>query len=101
MAYVFDPEEDELRKSRPIKRRCVSKQTTATLENTQDPSSFLPLLDGTEKSEFVQLRESLFHESWAKVDGRIQVCIQRREIENVLITKEHLERLVSGNARRG
>jgi origin recognition complex subunit 3 len=31
------------------------------------------LLNGAEKHEFVQLRESLFQESWTKVDERIEV----------------------------
>lgn len=34
---------------------------------------FVPLLNGAEKPEAVRLRQNLFEESWAKVDGRIQV----------------------------
>jgi origin recognition complex subunit 3 len=33
----------------------------------------VPLLNGAEKPEFVQLRETLFQERWAKIDERIEV----------------------------
>lgn len=74
MAYIFDPEEEEPRKSRPAKRRRVSKQAAVIVEEVQNTSSFVPLLNGAESPEFVHLRESLFQESWAKIDDRIQVC---------------------------
>lgn len=73
MAYIFDPEEEEPRKARPAKRRRVSKQVAPDLEVVENTSSFVPLLNGAESLEFVHLRESLFQESWAKIDDRIQV----------------------------
>ena len=84
MAYIFDPEEDESRKARPTKRRRVSKQSAAASENVQNISSFVPLLNGAESPEFVHLRESLYHESWAKIDDRIRVCQPYKRMEKIL-----------------
>jgi origin recognition complex subunit 3 len=53
----------------------VSRQAQKAEEVVQDSSSFVPLLNGAEKPELVQLREALFQESWAKVDERIEVSI--------------------------
>lgn len=36
-------------------------------------TSFVPLLNGAEKLEYVRLRERLYEETWTKIDARIQV----------------------------
>lgn len=72
MAYIFDPENDGSHQ-KSAKRRKVSKQNLPDPETAQDASPFVPLLNGAEKPEFVQLRESLFHKSWDKVNDRIEV----------------------------
>lgn len=82
MAYIFDPEEEESRKSRPAKRRRVSKQAGPDLEVVQNTSSFVPLLNGAESLEFVHLRDALFQESWSTIHDRIQVC---RRLEHMSV----------------
>ncbi|CAM1507191.1 Fc.00g068320.m01.CDS01 [Cosmosporella sp. VM-42] len=72
VAYVFDPEDDQPRSARPSKRRRVSKQAAAAVKEAENTSAFVSLLNGAEKPEFVQLRETLFQECWGKVDKRIQ-----------------------------
>ncbi|KND90156.1 Origin recognition complex subunit 3 [Tolypocladium ophioglossoides CBS 100239] len=72
VAYVFDPDEDDARRQRPAKRRRVSKQARRNPDVHDLEPLFVPLLNGAEKPEAVRLRQRLFEESWAKVDGRIQ-----------------------------
>ncbi|KAF7558536.1 hypothetical protein G7046_g5623 [Stylonectria norvegica] len=72
VAYIFDPDDDEPRDVRPSKRRRVSKQAATAEDSGEEVSLFSTLLNDTERPEFVQLRETLFQESWAKVDDRIQ-----------------------------
>ncbi|KAF4465306.1 origin recognition complex subunit 3 [Fusarium albosuccineum] len=71
VAYIFDPEDDGPRQ-KPAKRRRVSKQAQDAADTVENASPFVPLLNGAEKPELVQLRETLFQESWAKVDERIE-----------------------------
>lgn len=73
MAYIFDPDNEAPRHDRPSKRRRVSKAKTTASEFTEVQSSFLPLFNGTEKIECVQLRKKLFQDSWDMINGRIQV----------------------------
>lgn len=74
-AYIFNPDEDDDRQQqRPSKKRRVSKQTKQTKsKQAEESSTFVPLLNGAEKPRFVKLREKLYEQSWAKIDGRIQV----------------------------
>jgi hypothetical protein len=75
VAYIFDPEDDGTQK-KSVKRKRVSRQAQKDEESIKDSSSsFVPLLNGAEKPEFVHLRETLFEESWTKVDKRIQVSV--------------------------
>lgn len=74
MAYIFDPYEDEKHQQRPSKRRRMSKQTEKTSSDTNNASSaFVPLLNGVEEPDFVQMRQRLFEQSWERIDGHIQV----------------------------
>ena len=78
-AYIFDPNEDEDHpEKRPSKRRRVSKQPKSSgSKQAEESSTFVPLLNGAEKQVFVKLREKLYEASWAKIDGRIQVCVSK------------------------
>ncbi|KAM5373823.1 hypothetical protein ACJZ2D_006785 [Fusarium nematophilum] len=71
VAYIFDPDDDGLRQ-KPAKRRRVSKQAQPCEETVENTSPFVPLLNGAEKPELVHLRETLFQESWAKIEERIE-----------------------------
>lgn len=52
----------------------MSKQTKPSkTRHVEDASTFVPLLNGSEKPQFVKLREELYEKSWAEIDGRIQV----------------------------
>ena len=82
-AYIFDPDEAEdqdHQQQRPSKKRRVgskrrssAKSAGAWESSQQAQTTFVPLLNGAERPEFVQLREKLYEESWAKIDARIQV----------------------------
>lgn len=57
-----------------MKRRKVSRQTKKGKPDAQGSEPlFAPLLNGAETPECVRLRQQLFEESWAQIDGRIQV----------------------------
>ncbi|POR31822.1 Uncharacterized protein TPAR_07934 [Tolypocladium paradoxum] len=72
VAFVFDSDEDEARRQRPTKRRRVLKRAKRNSDAHGSEPLFVPLLNGAERPEAVRLRQRLFEESWAKVDGRIQ-----------------------------
>ncbi|KPM39498.1 hypothetical protein AK830_g7090 [Neonectria ditissima] len=76
VAYIFDPEDKGPRQDRPSKRRRVSKQAAAAEESAKNASAFTPLLNGAENPGFVQLRETAFHDSWAKIDDRIKAILR-------------------------
>ncbi|PHH89036.1 hypothetical protein CDD83_6733 [Cordyceps sp. RAO-2017] len=77
VAYIFNPDEDEVRGERPSKRRRVSKEAKRTEAPADEAGSlFVPLLNGAEKAECVRLRQQLFEESWARIDGRIQSILR-------------------------
>ncbi|KAJ4272231.1 Origin recognition complex subunit 3 [Fusarium torreyae] len=82
VAYIFDPEDNGTRQ-KPAKRRRVSKQAQEVAESVQNSSSFVPLLNGAEKPELVQLRETLFQESWAKIDERIEGILKTSNLETL------------------
>ncbi|KAM0563966.1 hypothetical protein ACHAPJ_000174 [Fusarium lateritium] len=82
VSYIFDPE-DNGTGQKPAKRRRVSKQAQEAAEPIQNSSSFVPLLNGAEKPELVQLRETLFQESWAKIDERIEGILKTSNLETL------------------
>ncbi|KAF5023921.1 hypothetical protein F66182_4001 [Fusarium sp. NRRL 66182] len=82
VAYIFGPLDDGSRQ-KPAKRRRVSKQAQDTENPAQDSSYFVPLLNGAELPEFVHLRETLFQESWAKVDERIEAILKTSNLETL------------------
>ena len=73
----------------------MSKQAQEAAEPIQNSSSFVPLLNGAEKPELVQLRETLFQESWAKIDERIEVS--ERAVFIWIITKNYQGILKTSN----
>ncbi|RSM16477.1 hypothetical protein CEP52_000305 [Fusarium oligoseptatum] len=72
VAYIFDPEGDGTRQ-KPAKRRRVSKQA-------QEASEAL-----------VQLRETLFQESWAKIGDRIEGILKTSNSETLDQVKAFVE----------
>ncbi|KOS20321.1 Origin recognition complex subunit 3 [Escovopsis weberi] len=98
VAFIFDPDEgDDVKglKHRPSKRRRVVNNSSSSLSSgsgsgngngshdagkaSQEDSGddhgaslFVPLLNGAEGPEFVQLRQRLFEESWGMVERRIR-----------------------------
>ncbi|RSL44648.1 hypothetical protein CEP54_014601 [Fusarium duplospermum] len=90
VAYIFDPEGDGTRQ-KPAKRRRVSKQAQEASEAVENASPFVPLLNGAEKPELVQLRETLFQESWAKVGDRIEGILKTSNSETLDQVKAFVE----------
>ncbi|KFA74810.1 hypothetical protein S40288_03511 [Stachybotrys chartarum IBT 40288] len=70
VAYVFDPDADKDNRERASKRR--RKDDSAVVS----PPLFVPLLNGLEHSESVELRQTAFQESWAAIDRRIQSTLR-------------------------
>ncbi|KAJ4320842.1 Origin recognition complex subunit 3 [Fusarium piperis] len=92
VAYVFDPEGDgDGTRQKPAKRRRVSKQAQEASEAVENSSPFVPLLNGAEKPELVQLRETLFQESWAKIGDRIEGILQTSNSETLDQVKAFVE----------
>ncbi|RSM10720.1 hypothetical protein CDV31_007096 [Fusarium ambrosium] len=90
VAYIFDPEGDGTRQ-KPAKRRRVSKQAQEASEVVENASPFVPLLNGAEKPELVQLRETLFQESWAKIGDRIEGILKTSNSETLDQVKAFVE----------
>ncbi|EEU48429.1 uncharacterized protein NECHADRAFT_30596 [Fusarium vanettenii 77-13-4] len=90
VAYIFDPEGDGTRQ-KPAKRRRVSKQAQEASEAVENASPFVPLLNGAEKPELVQLRETLFQESWAKIGDRIEGILKTSNSETLDQVKAFVE----------
>ncbi|XEU98733.1 hypothetical protein FSHL1_004020 [Fusarium sambucinum] len=99
VAYIFDPEHDGTQK-KSAKRKRVSRQAQKDEESIKDSSSFVPLLNGAEKPEFVNLRETLFQESWAKVDERIQEILQNSNLETLHEVSDFVEDAVTDSGDR-
>ncbi|KAJ4008167.1 Origin recognition complex subunit 3 [Fusarium irregulare] len=95
VAYIFDPEDDGTQK-KSTKRRRVSKQA----QKSEDSSPFMPLLNGAEKHEFVQLRESLFQESWTKVDERIEGILKNSNLETLHDVSDFVKDAVTDSGDR-
>ena len=85
MVYIFDPEQGSVASERPAKKRRVARKPTKE-QKAANPTSttFIPLLNGSEKASCVALRQKLYEESWAKIEDRIQVSNQ--STQNVLKT---------------
>lgn len=86
MVYIFDPDQGGVGSERSVKKRRVAKkpakgQKTASSTST---TTFIPLLNGSEKAGCVALRQKLYEESWGKVEDRIQVRNPTTHEENVL-----------------
>ncbi|KAJ4394742.1 Origin recognition complex subunit 3 [Gnomoniopsis smithogilvyi] len=75
VAFVFG--QDDETATRPTKRRRVSKNTAAAEARQAQThghitTEFVPLFNGAEKPELVELRQKQFAASWAAIDARIQ-----------------------------
>ncbi|KAI8690735.1 hypothetical protein NCS56_00064600 [Fusarium sp. Ph1] len=90
VAYIFDPEGDGTGQ-KPAKRRRVSKQAQEVSKAVENASPFVPLLNGAEKPELVQLRETLFQESWAKIGDRIEGILKTSNSETLDQVKAFVE----------
>jgi hypothetical protein len=77
VAYIFVGRDEETRLQRAPKRRRVSKKQAlkdkAEGMDKASSSFFVPLLNGAESRECVELRERLYRRSWEKIHGRVQV----------------------------
>jgi hypothetical protein len=75
VAYIFDDRDEESRRERATKRRRVSKKHASEDKAGEagKASFFVPLLNGAESRECVELRERLYSRSWEEIHGRIQV----------------------------
>lgn len=76
-AFVFGQDDETAEQTaRPTKRRKVFKKN-AMIEAKQNDSrlvsEFVPLFNGAEKPELVELRQRQFAASWATINARIQV----------------------------
>ncbi|UZP33679.1 hypothetical protein NXS19_001495 [Fusarium pseudograminearum] len=99
VAYIFDPEDDGTQK-KSAKRKRVSRQAQKDEEFIKDSSPFVPLLNGAEKPEFVQLRETLFQESWTKVDERIQEILKTSNLETLHEVSDFVKDAVTDSGDR-
>ncbi|KAF5675026.1 origin recognition complex subunit 3 [Fusarium heterosporum] len=99
VAYIFDPEDDGSH-HKPTKRRRVSKKAQDAQESVKNLSSFMPLLNGAEKPEFVQLRETLFQESWAKIDERIEGILKTSNLETLHEVGDFINEAVADSGDR-
>ncbi|EGY22751.1 origin recognition complex subunit [Verticillium dahliae VdLs.17] len=94
-AYVFRPRDEGASAERAPKRRRTSKKASALraehahaaddgsrpdprqAENAEDdPSWFVPLLNGAEAPACVRLRERLFRSSWRGIEARVQTILR-------------------------
>ncbi|EEY18536.1 origin recognition complex subunit [Verticillium alfalfae VaMs.102] len=93
-AYVFRPREEGASAERAPKRRRTSKKASELRSehadddgsrpdsgrqaaNAEDePSWFVPLLNGAEAPACVRLRERLFRSSWQGIEGRVQTMLR-------------------------
>ncbi|RGP60063.1 origin recognition complex subunit 3 [Fusarium sporotrichioides] len=99
VAYIFDPEDDVTQK-KSAKRKRVPRQAQKDEESIKDSSHFVPLLNGAEKPEFVHLRETLFQESWTKVDGRIQEILKNSNLETLHEVSDFVKDAVTDSGDR-
>lgn len=71
-AYIYQPSKHgKSAGERPSKRRKVS--STAERDEQFDRQRFVPLLNGDENAESVQLRHDTYRELWSKQENKIQV----------------------------
>lgn len=70
--YVYQPAKPgKASGERPTKRRKVS--TIGSGGQKSDAQSFLPLLNGEETAECVQLRHDTYKQLWSEQEDKIQV----------------------------
>ncbi|KAI0594462.1 origin recognition complex subunit 3 N-terminus-domain-containing protein [Biscogniauxia sp. FL1348] len=72
-AYIFDPSEEAEDRTRPAKRRKVSKKLNKSESRKVASALAFPRLFGGDESERCsQLRQKLFDRCWSQIDQRIQ-----------------------------
>ncbi|KAI1489745.1 origin recognition complex subunit 3 N-terminus-domain-containing protein [Biscogniauxia mediterranea] len=72
-AYIFDPSGEAEDRTRPAKRRKVSKKLNKPESRKAASALAFPRLFGGDESERCsQLRQKLFDRSWSQIDQRIQ-----------------------------
>lgn len=73
-AYIYQPpKHGKSASERPSKRRKVS--LTSNSDDQWNRSHFVPLLNGEENAESVQLRHDSYHQLWSKQEHKIQVSL--------------------------
>lgn len=71
-SYIYQPpKHGKSAGERPSKRRKVS--STTGRDDQADQQRFVPLLNGDENAESVQLRYDTYQELWSKQENKIQV----------------------------
>lgn len=71
-AYIYQPpKHGKAAGERPSKRRKVS--SGVNLDKKPDGQRFVPLLNGEENAESVQLRYDTYKKLWSKQENKIQV----------------------------
>lgn len=92
MVYIFDPDQGGVGSERPAKKRRVARKPAKGQKTASSTSTtFIPLLNGSEKAGCVALRQKLYEESWAKVEDRIQVSNQTHTPQKNCLGKSHLQ----------
>ncbi|KAI1082866.1 origin recognition complex subunit 3 N-terminus-domain-containing protein [Whalleya microplaca] len=91
-AYVFDPLDETDGKSRPAKRRKISKKPNRSeTHEITTPLEFQPLFNGSENERCVRLRQQLFEKSWSQIDKRIQQILRETNQSTLNQVTEFLE----------
>jgi origin recognition complex subunit 3 len=75
-AYIYQPKHGKAGE-RPSKRRKVSG---VNLDNKPNGQRFVPLLNGEESAESVQLRYDTYKKIWSKQENKIQVSWTTRAV---------------------
>ncbi|CAG7959445.1 unnamed protein product [Penicillium salamii] len=73
-AYIYQPPKHAKASERPSKRRKVS--SGANLDEKPDRQHFVPLLNGEENVESVQLRYDTYKQLWSKQETKIQNILE-------------------------
>ncbi|CAG8007827.1 unnamed protein product [Penicillium olsonii] len=73
-AYIYQPPKHAKAGERPSKRRKVS--SGANLDGQANRKQFVPLLNGEEDAESVQLRYETYKQLWSKQENKIQVILE-------------------------
>lgn len=77
--YVYNPAKATIDNAEPSpKRRKTSKGSKINLPQTDAQSTFVPLLEGKEPSELVELRQSTFQRLWSVQEQRSKVSLRQQ-----------------------